>query len=81
MHPLERYYEPLPQPPINPERFIMNGLKMNSNLSSKKPQHFQLAVNSEETAPSLLMYFRTGTVCEFDAVPDLEELPIRKSLD
>ena len=41
MHPLERYYEPLPQPSTNPRRFIMNGLKkVNSNLSSRKPQHF-----------------------------------------
>ena len=80
MHPLERYYKPLPQPPTNPERFIMNGLKMNGNLSSKKPQYFQLAVNSE-TAPSLPMYSRTGKVCEFDAVADLKELQIRKSLD
>ena len=34
MHPLERYYEPLPQP-TNPERFIMNGLKMNRPFKQK----------------------------------------------
>ena len=70
MHPLERYYEPLPQPHTNPGRFIMNGLKkMNSNLSSKKPQHFQLAANSEEIVPSLPMYSRTAAL-GFNSVTD-----------
>ena len=66
MHPLEHYkdyYEPPPGPPTNPRRFIMNGLKkVKSNLSSRKPQHFQLAVNSEEKVPNLPMYPRTATL-------------------
>lgn len=63
MHPLEHYYEPLPQPPTNPGRFIMNGLrKLNSNLSSRKPQCFQPVVNSEETVPSLPIYSRMAAL-------------------